>query len=129
MLLFMLINIHILASWSLSLEDVVVAMPTSTARHPLMLSTRSWRSSMRSVITTNDTQAAEIFIQSNLAMLPIRQEIILGYPDEMFTGDLRHAPRGGDVRSALTPFLAHDFFLKSAHIYKWLLYGGIMIGA
>ena len=51
------------AGGELSLEDIVVAMPTSTTRHPMVLSTRSWRSSMRTVITTNDTLMTEGFFR------------------------------------------------------------------
>ena len=51
------------AGGELSLEDIVVAMPTSTTRHPMVMSTRSWRSSMRTVITTNETQMTEGFFR------------------------------------------------------------------
>ena len=139
------------AGGELSLEDIVVAMPTSTTRHPMVLSTRSWRSSMRTVITTNDTLMTEGFfrwggehrwtdlwcggwadgpqfhfiLRENPAKAPCKQETVLGYPDEVYTPRAwRHAPRAGEVRAALTPFLAHEHFVRSSQRFKWLLYGG-----
>ena len=112
----------------LSLEDIVVAMPTSTTRHPMVLSTRSWRSSMRTVLTTNETIMTEGFFRENPAAAPSKQEIILGYPDEVYTPRAwRHAPRAGEVRAALTPFLAHEHFVRSSQRFKWLLYGGYIL--
>ena len=108
----------------LSLGDIVVAMPSSTARHSIMLSTRSWRSSMHTVITTNDTIETEDFFRDNPASAPDKQETILSYPDEVYLPKRwRHAPRVGEIRAALTPFLAHEHFVKSSQSYKWLLYG------
>ena len=51
---------------------------------------------------------------------PAHQEVFLEYPDEQVP---HHAPRAGDVRSATTPFLAHDHFVKTSQDYKWMLYG------
>jgi hypothetical protein len=35
-----------------------------------------------------------------------------------------HSSRPGDVRSAVTPFLAHAHFTATGQDYKWMLYGG-----
>ena len=112
----------------LSMEDLVVAMPTFDGRHPLALATRSWRASMRTIITTNDTrvagraaaQAPGGRVETGISST----ETYLAYPDELGAfNSARHAPRPGDVRSAITPFLAHSHLRNTSQTYKWLLYG------
>lgn len=113
----------------LSMEDLVVAMPTFDGRHPLVLATRSWRASMRTIVTTNDTRIAGVaaaVAQSGGKMKEggVSRETYLEYPDELIAVNAaRHAPRPGDVRSAITPFLAHAHLRNTSQAYKWLLYG------
>ena len=35
----------------------------------------------------------------------------------------QHAKRPGDLRSAITPFLAHSYLVNTSRPYKWMLYG------
>ena len=131
MLLTVLVKVLLLSlDWtagqrSLSLNDLAFAMPTSTSRHSLVMATRAGREGVRTVIATNDTRAALKDLVSSGSMAGHSSETILEYPDEIYNSTLQgpHAPRPGDVRSALTPFMAHAHFLRTSHQYKWMLYG------
>jgi hypothetical protein len=35
----------------------------------------------------------------------------------------QHAKRPGDLRSAISPFLAHAYLVNVSRPYKWMLYG------
>ncbi|GAX82098.1 hypothetical protein CEUSTIGMA_g9526.t1 [Chlamydomonas eustigma] len=108
------------------LEDIVLAIPTSADRLKLVWESRSWRSSLRSVIVTNSTVDK---LTSELQAGTSSHEAIYVYPDEVHSRQFLphnkqlHAKRPGDLRSALTPFIAHQHFSNSSHQYKWMLYG------
>jgi hypothetical protein len=113
-------------SLHLELEDLVVAIPTSAHRLDLVWESRSWRSSLRAVIVTNATQ--NIQPQESHADTS-NQESMYVYPDEVHSqqslphSKQLHAKRPGDLRAALTPFIAHEHFMTISPQYKWMLYG------
>jgi hypothetical protein len=63
----------------LSHDDLVVAMPTSTARHELVEGTRQWRHGLRAVVVTNSSAQA---VRLSLKNEPMLREKYAHYADE-----------------------------------------------
>ena len=127
------------ASADLDLLDIVSVLPTSDGnRLKLVHATRSWRFGIPTFITMNNSLEAS---HQNKLFRQEFNEHYLYYPDEEYTLEskkkgLFHGARAGDVRSAISPFLAHAHFLAQAKLlndshgsggsYKWMLYGKFM---
>ena len=135
---FLLLLIHV--SCDLDLLDLVSVLPTSDGnRLKLVHATRSWRFGIPTFITMNNSMEAG---HQNKLFGQIFNEHYSYYPDEEYTKEskkkgLFHGARAGDVRSAISPFLAHahivaqEKLLSDSHgnrgPYKWMLYGQIML--
>ncbi len=103
--------------------DLVAAIPTCEGRETILEGSRAWRSSSDHAIPT--------FIATNSSVDTAdtqwtHKEFYQSYADERqqaYDDGHEHGKRPGDMRSAMSPFLAHARFVKERIEYKWLLYG------
>jgi len=85
--------------FSVTRDDLVVAMPTDKRHFPIVEASKAWRKDMRTFVAlANETVASEY------AHFGDSPEVWGYYPDDEPLKGLHP----GDSRSALTPFLAHE---------------------
>lgn len=102
---------------SLSDDDFIVVIGSTTSRLVLAQATRAWRTGIRTYIATNTTEDAEAYT----ALYADLKEYYGFFPDEAENDKANwKANYAGDLRAGFAPWLAHKFFKGN---YKWLLYG------
>jgi hypothetical protein len=85
--------------FSVTRDDLVVAMPTDKRHFPIVEASKAWRKDMRTFVAlANETVASEY------AHFGDSPEVWGYYPDDEPLKGLHP----GDSRAALTPFLAHE---------------------
>ncbi|DBA97859.1 hypothetical protein WJX82_007212 [Trebouxia sp. C0006] len=98
----------------LTRKDLLVAIPSTSARLPLVHGSRVWRRNVPTFIITET---------GSDAIALTRQAASEGEPLERY-GEWREASackKAGDVRAGVTPFLAAH--LRGYDNFKWMLYG------
>ncbi|KAL3161801.1 hypothetical protein ABBQ38_008893 [Trebouxia sp. C0009 RCD-2024] len=104
---------------SLSREDLLIAIPSSLARLPLVQASRSWRHGARSIVVVESNASIEAVPQKFKGGMAAAREVFAVYPDLQEGPPAWHKP--GDARAAMAPFLANQS--SGADSYKWMLYG------
>lgn len=104
---------------SLSKDDLVIAIPSSLARLPLVQASRHWRHDTRSIIVIESNASIEAVPQQFKDGMTAAREQFAVYPDLLEGPPAWHKP--GDARAAMAPFLANQS--SGLDSYKWMLYG------
>eukprot|EP00798_Chlamydomonas_sp_ICE-L_P001345 gene1344-32706_t len=97
-------------------------MPSDTSRMVLIQATRHWRTGPNLIRTFISTGALEDEVKElNVKYGELYGETYMHVDDEQHAEGTRpHSKRPGDLRAALSPFLAHEHY---GDTYKWMLYG------
>ncbi|GAX82109.1 hypothetical protein CEUSTIGMA_g9537.t1 [Chlamydomonas eustigma] len=107
------------ANTGYDLNDIVLVVPSTMARLPLVQKTRSWRKGIRTLIATDAGTSAALELTTHFSSSHL--ETYIHIDDEKPQPNLKpYAKRPGDYRGAQAPFLAHKHF---GDTYKWMMYG------
>ncbi|GAX82097.1 hypothetical protein CEUSTIGMA_g9525.t1 [Chlamydomonas eustigma] len=105
-------------------SDFIAVIPTCEGREEIISGSRAWRQGIRTFIATNASRHLPSFKKDNQTVESKDGETYRCILDEKYTSGVRfHGARPGDLRSAISPFLAHAHYSNKSETYKWMLYG------
>jgi len=103
---------------AVSLEDLVMVLPTSETRHALIEATRDARRGVRTFVVSNCSEEAAKALSQKYKLY---NETWVHVDDEVRNISIKsYSRRPGDFRAAIAPFLAHQYYKDT---YRWMLYG------
>jgi hypothetical protein len=109
------------------ITDLIAVIPTCEGREEIIAGSRAWRPGLRTFITTNVTRGPPSSFNGDQQLIKeteVHGETYRTVADEKYVDGARfHGARPGDLRSAISPFLAHTHYSKMSDPYKWMLYG------
>lgn len=106
-------------SESLTRDDLLIAIPSSLGRLPLVEASRLWREGTRAFVVIESSTAIDAAPPKFKAGMAAAREELGSYADLEEGPPAWHKP--GDARAAMAPFLANQSV--GADSYKWMLYG------
>lgn len=100
-------------------DDLIIAMPSSIARMPIVTASRGWRQGVRTFVAFEEeidlATAPRVFREG-----PTHHNEVFGVcPDQLVSDPKWH--KAGDLRATVTPFLAN--MTIGPDNFKWMLFG------
>ncbi|DBA83524.1 TPA: hypothetical protein ACH3X2_006448 [Trebouxia sp. C0005] len=114
-----LIQNNVTESGSLTRDDLLMAIPSSLGRLPLVEASRLWREKTRAFVVVESITAIDAAPSKFKAGMAAAREEFGVYADLQEGPPAWHKP--GDARAAMAPFLANQSLGTDS--YKWMLYG------